>query len=105
MLNLAVAGQPEFSVSRLELDRQGTTYTVDTLEHLRREDPQRELFFLIGADSLADLADWRQPERIVELATVVAANRGDDPLPDMSRLEARIGRAAIFEVPSSRKTL
>src|SRR5262245_31066193 len=55
MLQMAIAGHPEFAVSKLELERGGTTYTVDTLEQLRNEDAERELFFLIGADSLADL--------------------------------------------------
>ena len=82
MLELAVAGHAAFSVCTLEIDRGGTTYTVDTLEHLRKEDPERELFFLIGGDSLSDLPTWREPERIVQLATVVAVNRGDRPLPD-----------------------
>src|SRR5690242_9249482 len=52
MLEMAIAGHPEFSVSKLELERSGMTYTVDTLEQLKREEPDRELFFLIGADSL-----------------------------------------------------
>ena len=55
MLELAVAGNPAMIVSRVEADRGGVTYTVDTLAALRAEDSQRELFFLMGADSLADL--------------------------------------------------
>jgi nicotinate-nucleotide adenylyltransferase len=91
MLELAVAGHPGFSVCTLEIERGGTTYTVDTLEHLHRDDPTRELFFLIGADSLADLPSWREPERIVQLATIVAVNRGDRPLPDSSALMGQKG--------------
>ncbi|MEX1098528.1 MAG: nicotinate-nucleotide adenylyltransferase [Planctomycetales bacterium] len=91
MLEFAVAGRPEFRVDRMELDREGTTFTVDTLEELHRVDPSRELFFLIGADSLADLPSWRRPDRIAELATIVAVNRGDRPLPDPAALAATLG--------------
>ena len=91
MLDLAVAGHPQFRVNRMELERRGTTFTVDTLELLHAEDPSRELFFLIGADSLAELTTWRSPDRIAQLATIVAVNRGDRPLPDVSPLAARLG--------------
>ena len=91
MLELAVAGHPAFSVCTLEIERGGTTYTVDTLEHLRAADPTRALYFLIGADSLADMPSWRDPERIMQLATVVAVNRGDRPLPDSTALMGQKG--------------
>ncbi len=76
MLDFALAGCPEFSVSRVEVDRDGPSYMVDTLQLLVEEDPDRELFLLIGADSLTDLPTWREPQRILELATVIAVNRG-----------------------------
>jgi len=91
MLELAIAGAPAFQISRVELDRDKTTFTVDTLQQLRAENADRELFFLIGADSLADLPFWREPERITELATIVAVNRGDRPFPDLEPLRQRIG--------------
>lgn len=91
MTELAVAGVPQFSVNRMEQTREGTTYTVDTLETLHREDPSRALYFLIGADSLVDLPGWRSPARILELATIVAVNRGDRPLPDLGRLTEVVG--------------
>ena len=59
-----VAGHPAFEVSELETSRPGPHYSVETLEAVRRERPEDELFFLIGADSLADLPHWREPERI-----------------------------------------
>ncbi|HUG89244.1 MAG TPA: nicotinate-nucleotide adenylyltransferase [Planctomycetaceae bacterium] len=91
MLEFAIAGHPGFRVSRIELEREGPTYTVDTLERLDGENPERELFFLMGADSLADLAGWREPQRIAELATIVAVNRGDRPLPDRAALVHLLG--------------
>jgi len=77
MLELAIAGHASFSVCRYEADRGGVNYTADTLAHLRAEDASRELFFLMGADSLADLPHWKDPGRICELATPVTAGRGD----------------------------
>ena len=75
MLELAVAGNPAMIVSRLEADRGGVTYTVDTLAALAAEECRRELFFLMGADSLADLPNWREPERICQLAILAVVRR------------------------------
>lgn len=61
MLELAVGGNEFFAVSRMEVDRGGVSYTVDTLAELKAADPQRELFFLLGGDSLKDLPQWREP--------------------------------------------
>ena len=94
MIEFAIAGHPQFKLSRLELERPGPSFTVTTLEQLHAENPSRELFLLIGADSLHDLPHWREPQRILELATVVAVNRGDAVLPDRSLLERQLGPAA-----------
>ena len=75
MLELAVADNPAFVVSRYEIDRGGVSYTVDTLEHFRQEDAGRELFLLVGADMLRDLPHWHRAERLCELAVVAAAGR------------------------------
>jgi nicotinate-nucleotide adenylyltransferase len=96
MLELAIGGHEGFEVCRYEIERGGVSYTVDTLAHLRAEDPARELFFLMGADSLRDLATWREPERICRLAMPVVVRRAGDPaqldqlaaLVDRERLEA-----------------
>lgn len=75
MLELAIAGNPVFAVCRYETDRGGVNYTVDTLTHLREEDPCRELFFLLGADMLLDLPHWRNTARVCELAVPVVVRR------------------------------
>jgi nicotinate-nucleotide adenylyltransferase len=75
MLELAIAGNPAFSVCRYEAERGGINYTVDTLAHFHDEDASRELFLLLGADMLADLPNWRCAARVVELAQPVAACR------------------------------
>jgi nicotinate-nucleotide adenylyltransferase len=75
MARLAVAGHPAFEVSEIEGRRPGPHYSVETLEAIRRERPGDDLFFLIGADSLIDLPHWREPEKILRMATLVVANR------------------------------
>jgi nicotinate-nucleotide adenylyltransferase len=79
MLALAVSGYPELIVDRRELRRTGPSYTVDTLRELREQFSDAEVFLLIGADSLKDLATWREPDEILKLATVVAVNRPGQP--------------------------
>jgi nicotinate-nucleotide adenylyltransferase len=86
MLKLAIGGHEAFSVCTWEIDRGGVSYTVETLQHLQNEDPGRELFFLMGADSLADLPTWREPERICSLAIPAVVRRAGSPEPDDSVL-------------------
>jgi nicotinate-nucleotide adenylyltransferase len=91
MLEFATAGHESLIVNRMEFDREGKSFTVDTLRQIHQERPEDELFFLIGADSLDDLPGWREPEHIIELATVVAVNRGDRPLPSQEELIGHLG--------------
>ncbi|MBX6313237.1 MAG: nicotinate (nicotinamide) nucleotide adenylyltransferase [Isosphaeraceae bacterium] len=80
MVRLAIAGHPAFEVSEIEAKGPGPHYSYQTLEAIQAERPEDELFFLIGADSLADLPGWRHPDRIAALATIVVVNRpGIDP--------------------------
>lgn len=85
MVEFAVSGFPEFRVSRIEMERGGPSYTVQTLEQLRATDPSREVFLLMGADSIAELVTWKDPARILELSQVVAVNRAGES-PDLSSL-------------------
>lgn len=68
MLGLAIGGHEAFRVSTYEVERGGVNYTVDSLAYFHQQDPARELFFLMGADSLRDLPTWHEPRRICELA-------------------------------------
>lgn len=99
LVQAAIADHPAFRVSRCELDRSGPSWTVDTLEILHAENPARELFLLMGADSLQSLPLWHRPERIAELATIVGVNRGDRPLPDLNSLGQLAGRVRIVTMP------
>lgn len=75
MVRIAIAGHPAFETAEHDLKRPGPHYSVDLLKMIREERPQDDLFFIIGADSLADLPHWREPREIARLATIVAANR------------------------------
>jgi nicotinate-nucleotide adenylyltransferase len=88
MLRRAIANRPEFALSLIEIERGGVSYTVETLRQLRNERPDAELFFLMGADSLADFPTWREPAAICELATPVVVRRAGTPPPDFDSLAA-----------------
>jgi nicotinate-nucleotide adenylyltransferase len=75
MVELAVAEDHRFSVSRTELDRKGPSYTADTLEALRAEAPGDEMFLILGGDQAAALPSWHEPERVLEHATVAVVER------------------------------
>ncbi len=103
MVEFAVSGFPEFKVSRIEMERTGPSYTVQTLEQLRTAAPEREVFLLMGADSIAELVTWKDPARILELSQVVAVNRAGES-PDLSSLQSlleRTGRTVrTIEMPA-----
>lgn len=86
MLALAIAGHPNFMISTLEIDRGGTSYTVDTLSELAGQQPDDQLFLIIGQDSLDSFAAWRQPETICQLATPLVVSRSADAI-DFSLLD------------------
>ncbi len=75
MCELAVGDDERFSVSRVEVDREGPSYTIDTLRTLREESPDDTYFLILGGDQAAALPDWREPEEVLRLATVAVAER------------------------------
>lgn len=87
MVTRAIASNPYFVVSRVDVDRPGPSYTVDTLALLRQQlGADTELYFILGIDSLADLPNWREPQRIIELCHLAVVDRpGYDA--DISSLE------------------
>ena len=95
MLRLATRGVPGFEVSTLEVERGGVSFTVDTLEHLSRQ--ARDLYFVMGQDSLEDLPTWRDPERIAQLARLLVVPRGDGRPP---RVRPELsGRVSLLDPP------
>ena len=85
MVRLAIQGVKRWELSRVELERPGISYTVETLRELKKAypDPSR-LFFLIGADSFRDFEQWKNPDEILRLAELIVAPRPGFPLPEAS---------------------
>lgn len=77
MTRLAIAGNSFFCLSEYELHNEGINYTWQTLQHLKKEYQDAELYFILGADSLFDFPGWRHPERIAKEAVILAAVRGE----------------------------
>jgi nicotinate-nucleotide adenylyltransferase len=75
MVELATADDERFEVSRVELDREGPSYTSDTLRALREAAPDEELFLILGGDQASTLATWHEPEEVLALATVAVVER------------------------------
>ena len=100
MTVIATAANPRFSVSRVDIDRDGPTYTVDTLRDLNAAMPDADLYFITGADALAGIFGWRGAERLFELAHFVGCTRPGYEM-DASALAAiPSDRVAMVEIPA-----
>jgi len=91
MTMTATCTNPHFDALRIELERLGPSYTIDTLRQLHAAHPQAELFFITGADAVRELLTWREPERLVALCRFVAVTR---PGYDLRGLERDLGELA-----------
>jgi len=102
MTRLAAADDSRFSVSTLEVDRDGPSYTYETLELLADQRADTELVFVMGADAAVGLESWRAPERGVELARIAVARRSgvsDAEVAAVMRSLGADGRATMLEMP------
>ena len=97
MTELAVAGDPGLAVDRIEIQRGGISYTVDTLRALREREPETDWTLILGGDNLEELAEWREAHELPELASVVVTTRAGLPAPE--RLPFG-GRCTLVDVPS-----
>ena len=79
MTRRLIGDDPRLAVSSIEIDRDGLSFTVDTLKAFADEAPQVERFFLLGADAWRSFPRWRAPDEIMRLATVVVLTRGEEP--------------------------
>lgn len=95
MTELAVAGDPVLTADRLEVRRGGTSYTIDTLDELRKRDPDTRWHLILGRDNLAELGAWRDVDRLPELARIVVTTRGNGDAPELPFA----GRASFVPVP------
>ncbi|WP_395296231.1 nicotinate-nucleotide adenylyltransferase [Kitasatospora hibisci] len=97
MTVIATAENPQFSVSRIDIDREGPTYTVDTLRDLRALHPDAELFFITGADALAQILSWRDSDELFSLAHFIGCTRPGHTLSDAG---LPVGGVSLVEVPA-----
>ena len=88
MVEAAIAGNPRFRCSRIELDRPGPSYTVDTLGEMA--DRPGDLWFILSSEALAGLPTWREPDRILELARLAVLPRGGQ-----ATIDEAVGRRAL----------
>lgn len=75
MVELAIKDTPYFSVSTLEMSRPGNTYTIDTLRELKKNNPSKDLFFILGYDSLLKLNTWKESSEIIKISTLISVSR------------------------------
>ncbi len=97
MTVIATASNPRFTVSRVDVDRTGKTYTIDTLRDLSAQRPGAELFFITGADALAQILSWKDSEEIFDLAHFIGVTRPGHTLDDAGLPSDRV---SLMEVPA-----
>ena len=97
MTVIATASNPKFTVSRVDLDRDGPTYTIDTLRDLRAQRPDAELFFITGADALAQILTWKDVDELWSLAHFVGVTRPGHVLSDNGLPTDKV---TLLEVPA-----
>jgi nicotinate-nucleotide adenylyltransferase len=97
MTVIATASNPRFTVSRVDVDRTGATYTIDTLRELRDAHPDDELFFITGADALEQILTWKDVDELWKLAHFVGVTRPGHELSDKGLPTDRI---TLMEVPA-----
>jgi nicotinate-nucleotide adenylyltransferase len=100
MTVIATASNPRFSVSRVDIDRPGPTYTIDTLRDLAKLYPGSELFFITGADALAQILTWRDVDEMFELAHFVGCTRPGTENLALPLDQLPKDRVTLLEVPA-----
>lgn len=109
MTRLAIEDNPFFKLSMLEVEREGNSYSYETLEALRELDPETELYFIVGADSLFSMETWKRPEIIFQSCTILVAARDEKDNNELKeqiayldkKYKAKIGVVAMKEISIS----
>ena len=103
MVDRAIQGNPDFTLSRIELDRPGPHYAAETLELLAAGNPDQEWAYVMGEDSLADLPNWHRPNRFVALCRSIVVLRRSQAQADLDQLDREIpglgAKVRLLEVP------
>lgn len=97
MTVVATASNPRFTVSRVDIDREGPTFTIDTLRDLHAQHPDAELFFITGADALAQILSWKDADELFSLAQFIGVTR---PGYELSETGLPADRVDLMEVPA-----
>jgi nicotinate-nucleotide adenylyltransferase len=97
MAVIATAEDPRFDVTRVDIDRPGPTYTADTIDDVRQLHPDSSLFFITGADAVADILQWRDPQKIVDAAHLIGVTRPGHDLMDPGLPP---GTVTMLEIPA-----
>lgn len=105
MTVIATSSNPAFRVSRIEIDREGATYTVETLNALRAQyGEETKLFFITGADAILEIFDWKAPEELLDVAHFIAATRPGYDLGRLGRFDAeqpqRHPNVSVMDIPA-----
>lgn len=100
MTVIATASNPRFTVSRVDIDRDGPTYTIDTLRDLAAQQPGADLFFITGADALTEIFTWRDAADLFELAHFVGCTRPGYEMDAESLRGIPADRVTILEIPA-----
>ncbi|WP_271633007.1 nicotinate-nucleotide adenylyltransferase [Solicola gregarius] len=100
MTVIATAANPRFSVSRIDIERGGPTYTIDTLRDLEAEYGDAELYFITGADALAAIVTWREPGELFEFAHFVGCTRPGHQIDESTLQGLPTDRVTIVEIPA-----
>ena len=100
MTVVATASNPRFTVSRVDIDRGGPTYTIDTLRDLTERLPDSDLYFITGVDALAEIFTWRDAEELFELARFVGCNRPGYEMSASTLHGIPSDRVTILEIPA-----
>jgi nicotinate-nucleotide adenylyltransferase len=100
MTVIATASNPRFRTSRVDIDREGPTYTIDTLRDLHREVPDADLYFITGADALAEIFTWRDADELFELASFVGCTRPGYAMDPTTLAAIPADRVTMVEIPA-----
>jgi nicotinate-nucleotide adenylyltransferase len=104
MVRLAIEGDEKFAISTHEIDKEGTSYSIETINHLKKQyGPDTELFFLTGADSASGISTWKNIDEILDLTTFVIATRPG--WEEKSAYEDRVKRVTMPQIEVSSSTV
>ncbi|MFQ6096999.1 MAG: nicotinate-nucleotide adenylyltransferase [Armatimonadota bacterium] len=102
MVRLAVSSNPHFRASRIEIERPGPSYTIDTIRSLKAQDPHTDFYLILGADAMMELPDWKRHRALLDEAKFIVVSRPGTPWDDLRRRlpEEYLRRAHLLDIPS-----